>query len=701
MERQSQRLMPGIVWFGLYLTAFYFANRYGLAFTQTAAVPVWFPGSVLLCALLCAPRRWWPVLLVAILPIRLWTTVSPPRPVWLLLATTAVDCGTAVLAALLLRRRLRNPLRFETLGQFGLYCLIAVFVAPAVGATFGALVMMGSGQSYWVTWEQWIWGNVSTHLLVTPFILYWVLSPPDRTIIPRASALRRLEAGLLLTGLPVVLWMVFEPAARGSTFGLTLMYAPIAFLIWAAARFGVRGISGAILLLALFAVRAALLRLGPFAGDSATFVAAHLQHFLLLPAGPLYLVGVMSDASRRSEQYLRDSERRFRDIADTAPVVIWTTDQDKNCRFVNKGWLDFTGRTLAQGLGLGWRLDVHPDDLDHVKGSIAAVDGRLPFELDYRLRRHDGEYRWIMTRGVPRYGTQGEFLGYIGSAIDVTERKRVEEAERQLHHAARLATLGELTAVVSHEINQPLFAILANTEAADILLQQDVPPIEEVRRILADISKDDLRASEVIRVVRPLTHKRTPNMGMINPNELVISIVRLVKADAARRRVEIRHELGANLPSVPGDESSLEQVILNLLINGMDAMRDTPPESARLITVTTELLGYGDVQIAVADRGQGIAPDHMPQLFDSFFTTKPDGMGLGLSTARQIVQSHKGRIWAVNNTAGGATFYVTLPSVAKQSDTGQSTNEAAPAELVVPAASLQRDWLGEERIRAH
>lgn len=698
MEQQSQRPMPDIVWFALFLIAFYFANRYGLAFTRTAAVPVWFPGSVLLCALLWALRRWWPLLLAAILPIRLWTTVSPATPVWLRLATTAVDCGTAILAALLLRWRLRNPLRFETPRQFGLYCLVAVFVAPAVGATFGALALLGSGSNYWVTWEQWFWGSASANLIVTPFILYWARWPPDRTTA-RLSGLRLLEAGLLLVGLPLSLWMAFEPFTGGSTFSLTLIYAPIAFLIWAAARFGLQGISGAILLLAIFAVRAALLHLGPFAGDSAATISAHMQHFLLLQAAPLYLVGVMSDASRRSEQSLRESERRFRDIADTAPVFIWTTDQDKRCTFVNQGWLDFTGRTLDQELGSGWRASVHPDDLDHIKSSIAAVDGRLPFEREYRLRRHDGEYRWILTRCVPRYGTGGEFLGYIGSSIDVTERKRHEEAERQLHHAARLATLGELTAVVSHEINQPLFAILANTEAADLLLQQDAPPIGEVRRILADIYKDDLRASEVIRVVRTLTNKRTPNMGMINLNELVISIVRLVKADAARRRVEIRQQLGANLPAVAGDESSLEQVILNLLINAMDAMRDTP-ESARQITVITELLEHGDVQIAVADHGQGIAADHMPQLFDSFFTTKPDGMGLGLSTARQIVQSHKGRIWAVNSTAGGATFYVTLPSVVKRSDDGQSTNEAEPSELAPSAAVMQSDWFGQGRSRA-
>lgn len=699
MEKQPQRPLPAIAWFALFVTAFYFAYRYGLAFSHQGAAPFWLPGSVLLCGLLWTPPRWWPLLLAATVPIRLWSSHPLGTPIGSLLATTAVDGVAAMLAALLLRWRLADPLRFATLRDFGRYCLIAVILAPLVDSTLSTLVRAGWGAALWSGWEPWFWGKALANLIVPPFIFYWVLRPPAPAQLSRAQLA---EAGLLLVGLPLSLWTAFYPPAGGSIVGLTSIYAPVACLIWAAARFGVRATSAAIVLFAAFVMRAASSRLGPFVDDSAQTVATHMQHFLLLPAVPLYLVAVLTDASRRSEQSLRESERRFREIADSAPVLIWTTDRDKNCNFLNKGWLDFTGRTLDQELGLGWRASVHPDDLAQVQSSIATVDGRLPIEHEYRLRRHDGEYRWILIRGVPRYGPGGEFLGYIGLGIDVTERKRLEEADRQLSHAARLATLGELTAVVSHEVSQPLFAILSNTEAADILLQQDPPPIAEVRQILADIYQDDLRASEVIRVVRTLTHKRTPAMGPINLNELVMSIVRLVKADAVRRRVEIRPELAAQLPPVVADESSLEQVLLNLLINSMDAMRDTAVGS-RQITVTTRQTEDGSVQIAVADRGHGIAPENMPQLFDSFFTTKPDGMGLGLSTARQIVQSHKGRIWATNNQGPGATFFVTLPSVEaeqpKISAPAGSSSEPESPELPAEAA-MQRDWIGKNRFQA-
>jgi len=683
VQQQPLRRLPDIVWFGLFVAGYYFAYRYGLAFSQKAAAPLWFPTPVLLCALICIPRRWWPLALAATLPIRLWTAVPPATPTWFLLATAAVDYTTALLAALLLRWLSPNPLRFETLRKFALYCLVAVFLAPALGSTAGALTRLALGSNYWVSWQEWFWGNALANLIVTPFIFYWVLRPGD---LKEITGLRLVEAALLVTGLIVSLWMAFEPYGANSSFVVTRVYVPIAFLIWAGARFGVQGASGAIILFAIFAVRAALSGFGPFSANSPLAIATQMQHFLLFQAAPLYLVGVMSDASRRSEQSLRESERRFRSIADTAPVLIWVIDQNRRCRFVNKGWLNFTGRTLEQELGFGWREGVHPDDLDHVDPARGAFDLRQPFELEYRLRRHDGEYRWIMTRGVPRYGTDGEFLGYIGSAIDVTERKRIEEADRKLNHAARLATLGELTAVVSHEINQPLFSILSNAEAADALLQRDKPPVEELRRILADIHKDDLRASEVIRVVRTLTHRRTPQMAAVNLNELVSNVVRLMKADAARRRIEIRQQLGVNLPAVLGDESSLEQVILNLMMNGMDAMRDTPKE-ARQLTVSTTELEYGDLQIAVIDRGHGIAADKMSQLFESFFTTKPDGMGLGLSTSRQIVESHNGRIYAVNNPTGGATFYVTLPSI---NATRARDVESEPTRSGEPGVSLAK-----------
>jgi PAS domain S-box-containing protein len=337
------------------------------------------------------------------------------------------------------------------------------------------------------------------------------------------------------------------------------------------------------------------------------------------------------------------------------------TNPDNTCGFVNKVWLEFTGRTLSQECGYGWTEGIHPEDRDHVRTCLVSISQRQPFEVEYRLRRRDGEYRWVLSRGIPRYSSSREFLGYIGSAIDVNDRRGAEESDRRLMQAARLANLGQLTAIVSHEINQPLCAILTNAEAADLLLQGSTPPIPEVRRMLSDICREDIRASEVIRLARTLTHKQGPQMVPIQLNQLIKDILGLVSGDAARRRVSIRETLAADLPLVIGNMTSLEQVLLNLVMNAMDAMSEVSQHD-RELTVSSMLYGDGRVVVTVTDRGPGIAPDAMPRLFESFFTTKPGGLGLGLPTARLIVTAHKGRIWAENAIDGGATFYIALPS---------------------------------------
>ena len=223
--------------------------------------------------------------------------------------------------------------------------------------------------------------------------------------------------------------------------------------------------------------------------------------------------------------------------------------------------------------------------------------------------------------------------------------------------------LGQLTAVVSHELNQPLCAILSNAEAGRALLTRAVPPVAELDQILSDICRDNVRASDVIRVIRRLTLKRTPEIKQVDINELAQEIVNLVSADAARRRVQLRLELAENLPTVLGDASALEEVFLNLIINAMDAMKATPARE-RELGISTDVWDDQSIVVAVRDRGHGIHAETMPHLFESFFTTKTDGLGLGLSTAWMIVSAHGGRIWAENRTAGGATFFVTVPCAA-------------------------------------
>jgi len=214
---------------------------------------------------------------------------------------------------------------------------------------------------------------------------------------------------------------------------------------------------------------------------------------------------------------------------------------------------------------------------------------------------------------------------------------------------------------VAHQINQPLCAIVSNAEAAAAMLRDPTPPVGEMRQILADISTDSLRVSEVIQGIRTLTRKRDPERQPIDVNRTVESALRLVSGDALRRRVQVHLELATDLPLVLADAPSLEQVILNLIVNGMDAMNDTPPR-ARQVTVKTERAS-GGVMVAVADRGHGIPPERMGRLFESFFTTKRDGVGLGLSISRSIVQAHGGRIWAESTPGGGSTFCFTVRAV--------------------------------------
>lgn len=271
------------------------------------------------------------------------------------------------------------------------------------------------------------------------------------------------------------------------------------------------------------------------------------------------------------------------------------------------------------------------------------------------------QHRWKIIFALLAIALQGVVIAAL--LVQRRLRRNAELAARQqlaeLAHAARLATAGELTAAIAHEINQPLSAILSNAEAAELMLATEPPPLDEVRHILADIRSDDLRASEVIRHLRSLLGKQAPEMQSLDLNALAEDVLRLLAVEAARRGVMLDADFGA-LPLVHGDRVQFQQVLLNLILNGMDAMAGTPA-SARRITVRTATNGNGGVAVAVSDAGHGIAAERLLTLFDSFTSSKQDGMGLGLSIARSIVEAHGGKIRAENNPDQGATFRFTLP----------------------------------------
>jgi PAS domain S-box-containing protein len=369
---------------------------------------------------------------------------------------------------------------------------------------------------------------------------------------------------------------------------------------------------------------------------------------------------------RRAERKLVESETRFRMAADEAPVVIWMSGLDKLCTFVNKPWLEFTGRTIEQELGTGWTEALHPDDLERcLKIYVEAVDARRPFVMEYRLRRFDGEYRWFIDSGRPRLDAQGNIVGYIGSCADVTEQKwaelEIQQQRRQLEHVSRVSLVGELSASIAHELNQPLMATLANAQAARRYLAHSQPDLDEVRAILNDVVSDTIRAGEVIKHVRALVTKGNQEFREVNIDEVIRDVVSFLHSDIAARKVCVELELAPALPIIQGDPIQLQQVLVNLTLNAFDAVDALEiPKRRAIISAAPE--SHIGLRVSVRDCGAGIPPDKLEMVFRSYYTTKSGGMGFGLAMTRSIVEAHGGRIWAENQSKGGAVFHLVLPA---------------------------------------
>jgi PAS domain S-box-containing protein len=484
-------------------------------------------------------------------------------------------------------------------------------------------------------------------------------------------------------------------------------------------------------------------------------------------------------------------ERQLQLTIDTIPTQAWHTRPDGFTEYLNKRWLDYTGLSLQEALGWDWKVALHPEDLPGFldrRGAIMA-SGKGG-EIEARLRRFDGEYRWFLFRFEPlrddreniirwygsntdiedirraedalrrseaylaeaqRLSLTGSFgwkvasrqmfwseetyriLGYeptsqpaielliqrvhpddlalvqraidrasqgapdidvshrllmpdgsvkhvkvlahaatdqssepeyIGALMDVTAAKRAEEAlqntQAELARAIRITTLGELAASISHEVNQPLTGIVTNGDAGLRWLAREPPALDEVRSSVESMIDDAQRASEVIKRIRALSKKADPEKTSLDINDVIHDVVRLVQREVANHGASLRLDLATQLPRALGDRVQLQQVIINLVINGIQAMASVTDRPRELLVRSRR---DGDhVLVAVEDAGVGINPEHVDRLFDAFFTTKPTGIGMGLSISHSIIEAHGGRIWASNHTGPGATFQFTVPT---------------------------------------
>jgi PAS domain S-box-containing protein len=569
------------------------------------------------------------------------------------------DCGLLLLTAGALRRVGLGDLALSDLRQ-ALTFIVVTTIGVAVGTLIWSpiIVFLVIGGDAWEPWSLVFLSNLLPFLAVAPGLVIGIRRGAN--VIRSATPAQCTEFVLLALGLLACAIGIFglAPQALGNL--PALFYAPLPFLMWAAVRFGPGGLSFAFVIFAVMAMFSAIAGHGPFVTQSAGDSVLRLQLFLLALYVPLLVLASVVAERQGKEEALRKSETRYRAVVEDQTELICRFLPDGTLTFVNSAYCRFFQRSQQELLGRSFWPLIPSEGHQAAREFLASITPDHPVAIrEHEVLAPGGDVRWQhwLDRGF--FDEHGRVVEYQAVGSDITERKHAEEATQSLAHAARLALLGELTASIAHEVNQPLGAILSNADAAEMLLDSSPAPLDEVRQILSDIRKDDIRASEVIRRIRTLVQNRMTESQPLNLNDEIAEVLGFVRAEARRRGIVVETELAENLPEVRGDKIQLQQVLLNLLMNGMESMTDVV--GTRRLSVGTCLHENNTVAIAVADSGIGIPPQHFPRLFQHFFSTKKDGMGLGLSIARSLVEAHGGTISAENNTGGGATFRLVVP----------------------------------------
>jgi two-component system, LuxR family, sensor kinase FixL len=786
---QWRTILTGLgVFVGYYIGA---KIGFALTFRPHPVSVLWPPNSVLVAALLLtAPRSWWLILVFAF-PAHWAAQLQSHVPPLMISSWFLSNSCEALIGAGLTRYILGGPIDFRSLRNVGIFCVCAAFIGPFLSSFLDAAFVVWNGwgaDSYWELIRVRLSSNILAALIVVPLIVTWATE--GILVLRTAGRARWIEGCVLLLGLLSVSFVALYKLGSGAD--PALIFLPLPFLIWAAVRFGALGASTTIAIVGFLAIWSASHGHGPFSGGTSEQNALSIQMFLIVLSIPVLLLASVIEERATREMELRESESRFRVVADAAPVLVWMSGPDKLCTFFNKAWLEFTGRTMEQELGNGWSEGVHPDDLQEcLRTYVSAFDARESFTMQYRLRNHDGAYRWTSDRGVPRYDAHGDFVGYIGACVDLTEllkreqelhqfeervtlaaqagrfgvwemdmsthaiwmsdsarnvfefdsetpithellqgrvhtedrafreavvkqaiethsgyeieyraalpdgtvrwiggrarcvrdetgkltrllgvsaditarKKAEEEAQLRREEMSRLShitLLGEMTASIAHELNQPLSGIIANASAGQRFIDRGNIDVEMLREILVDIGADGRRAHDVIQNIRNTIKKGETFREPIDLNFIVTKVARMLQSEMAAYSCELETSLAKDLPMVDADPVQIHQVLINLVTNAREAMRDASLPT-RKVQVATQRNGHGSIEVSVRDYGAGIPEAIRDRLFEQFFTTKEDGLGMGLAIVRSIIEGHGGKIEAENIEGGGARFSFILP----------------------------------------
>jgi PAS domain S-box-containing protein len=370
--------------------------------------------------------------------------------------------------------------------------------------------------------------------------------------------------------------------------------------------------------------------------------------------------------SKRAQELLRQSEFNLRQMTETIPGMLWSATGDEEIDYCNRRALDYLGVPAEELMGDRWRPLLHPDDLERAAQSwstcLATGD---PFRIEVRFfRAIDLTYRWCITSALPLLDQRGRILKSFGTIVDMHDWKQSQEELRKtqadLAHVTRVMTMGQLTASIAHEVSQSLSGIMTNADTCLSMLDSDPPNIDGARVTARRTIRDANRAADVITRLRDLYRKKDAATELVDLNDAAREVIALSLSELQSNRILLKYEFDENLPAVKGDRIQIQQVILNLLHNASDSMRDVDDRPRQLL-IKTEGDDSNNVRFTLQNSGIGFAPNASDRLFESFYTTKDDGMGIGLSICRSIIEAHRGRLWASANDGPGSSFAFSIP----------------------------------------
>ena len=636
--------------------------------------PLWLGNAFLVSILLLVPRRMWPILIAAGFSASVLYNVQTGLTVRLSALLVLSDTVEVLAAALCLSYAFGGVPRLNNVRALAKFSLFGVILPPFIGAF---CVALAANRNYWMSWRVYFFSEAIVYLTLVPAILGWFSKGSARR---QKSRSYYLEAAALIAGLVAFGYVTFDAPWRYRS--QALLYSLVPFMLWSALRFGTTGVSASTIVIAVLALWGAAHGRGPFIESQLLNNVLSLQLFLFFTAAPfMVLAAVVEENRQASEQKLRASEERLAETtrlygelqnreakirrlveANVVGIAMWNLEgaftgaNEAFLRMLQYGHEDLvSGRVRWMDLTPPeWRGRDEEAIADLIKTGIA-----LPYEKEYF--RKDGSRVPVLVGAAMFEGSRNEGVAF---GLDLSEQKRAEAEIRaltdQLYRENRVTTMGELAASLAHEIKKPISAAMTDARTCSRWLTRDRPDLAEAQTAASRVVKDVARASEIIGRVRSLFKKDSLQHEEVDINELIQEMIALLRGEASRHSILIHSDCSVELPPIVADRVQLQQVLMNLMLNGIEAMKDmnTPGK----LTIRSQRDDSGQLLISVVHTGVGVPPEKIEEIFNAFFTSKPQGTGMGLAISRSIIESHGGRLWAAPNAGPGATLHFTLPT---------------------------------------